>query len=54
VAKGETKNTNRMLEQEQKKTNQQFDMFTNVQGQRSNEAYGRSNQAYDKMEDTAA
>jgi hypothetical protein len=49
MAKGETKKTNKMLEAEQKKTNQQFDQFSNVQGARSNEAYGRSNETYQKL-----
>ena len=49
MAKGETKTTNKMLEKEQLKTNQQFDQFSNVQGARSNEAYGRSNELYGQM-----
>jgi len=46
MAKGETKKTNQMLEQERTKTNQQFDTFTNAQAGRSNEAYDRSNALY--------
>jgi hypothetical protein len=49
MAKGETKKTNEMLAQEQKKTNSQFDNFTNTQAARSNDAYGRSNDLYGEV-----
>ena len=49
MAKGETKKTNTMLDQERAKANNQFDSFTQTQQGRSNDAYGRSNQAYDAI-----
>lgn len=49
MAKGEAKKTNKMLDEQMATQNKAFQGYATQQGQRGEEAYGRSNQLWDEL-----